>query len=118
MFYLVLLLAVVVFVFWFLNSNGEIKKTQAVSVSKNEKIPLLLHYVKTKVTKDNVFRFSLLIENNTAKFTIDDLKSDRHHNELIKEVKPEYIKTLKKAIKNTGFMELAPVSKGSGGQQS
>ena len=113
MFYLVLLLAVVVFVFWFLNSNGEIKKTQAVSVSKSVKIPLLLHYVKTKVTKDNVFRFSLLIENNSAKFTIDDLKSDRHHNELIKEVKPEYIKALKKAIKNTGFMELAPVSKGS-----
>ena len=113
MFYLVLLLGVVAFVFWFLNSNGEIKKTQTVAVTKNEKIPLLLHYVKTKVTKDNVFRFSLLIENNTAKFTIDDLKSDRHHNELIKEVKPEYIKALKTAIKNTGFMELAPISKGS-----
>ena len=113
MFYLILLLGVVVFVIWFLNSNGEIKKTHTVTVNKNTKIPLVLHYVKTKISKDNVFRFSLLIENNSAKFTIDDLKSDRHHNELIKDVKPQFMRALKKAIEATGFMDLTPVSKGS-----
>jgi hypothetical protein len=82
-------------------------------VSKNKKIPLVLHYVKTKITKDNIFRFSLLIENNSAKFTIDDVKSDRHRNETIKDIKPEFIKALKTAIEGTGFMDLSPVSKGS-----
>jgi len=113
MFYLVLLVGVAAFVFWFLNSNGEIKKTQIVHPGKNVKIPLVLYYVKTKVTKDNVFRFSLLIENNDAKFTIDDLKSDRHRNEVLKDIKPEYVRALKKAIENTGFMDLQPVSRGS-----
>ncbi len=113
MFYLVLLLGVVAFVIWFLNSNGEIKKDHAVAVSKNVKIPLVLYYVKTKITKGNVFRFSVLVENNSAKFTIDDLKSDRHRNETIKEIKPELLKALKKAVEGTGFMDLHPVSKGS-----
>ena len=113
MFYLILLVGVVAFVFWFLSSNKEIKKQNIVSVSINKKIPLVLYYVKTKITKDNVFRFSLLIENNIAKFTIDDLKSDRHHNETIKNIKPEFIKAMKLAIEDTGFMELSPVSRGS-----
>lgn len=113
MFYMVLLVGVIAFVFWFLNSNGEIKKTHAVTVNQNVKIPLVLSYVKTKITKNNIFRFSLLIENNSAKFTIDDLKSDRHRNETIKDIKPEFIKALKTAIEGTGFMDLSPVSKGS-----
>jgi pSer/pThr/pTyr-binding forkhead associated (FHA) protein len=112
-FYLVLLVGVVAFVFWFLNINKETKKQLVVSVAKNRKIPLVLNYVKTKITKDNIFRFSLLVENNTAKFTIDDLKSDRHHSETIKKIKPEFIKALKTAIEDTGFMELPPVSRGS-----
>jgi pSer/pThr/pTyr-binding forkhead associated (FHA) protein len=113
MFYLILMVGVVAFVFWFLNTNKDIKKELVVSVSKNKKIPLVLHYVKTKITKDNIFRFSLLIENNSAKFTIDDVKSDRHRNETIKDIKPEFIKALKTAIEGTGFMDLSPVSKGS-----
>jgi len=113
MFYLILLVGVAVFVFWFLSSNKDKEKTLVISVSKAKKIPLVLHYVKTKITKDNVFRFSLLIENNRAKFTIDDLKSDRHHNETIKDIKPEFIKALKTAIEDTGFMELQPISRGS-----
>ena len=113
MFYLLLLVGVVTFVFWFLNYNKDTKKKFVVSVSKSKKIPLVMRYVKTKVTDDNIFRFSLLIENNIAKFTIDDLKSDRHHNETIKKVKPEFIKALKSAIKDTGFMELQPISQGS-----
>ncbi|MCK4982356.1 MAG: FHA domain-containing protein [Victivallaceae bacterium] len=113
MFYLILLVGVVAFVFWFLSTNKEIKKQNIVPASRNKKIPLVLYYVKTKITKGNVFRFSLLIENNIAKFTIDDLKSDRHHNETIKNIKPEFIKAMKLAIEDTGFMELQPVSRGS-----
>jgi pSer/pThr/pTyr-binding forkhead associated (FHA) protein len=112
-FYLVLLVGVVIFVFLFLNSNKEIKKQSVTSVSKNKKIPLVLSYVKTKVTRDNIFRFSLLIENNKSKFTIDDLKSDRHRSEIFKDIKPEFIKALKTAIEGTGFMDLQPISKGS-----
>lgn len=113
MFYLILLVAVVAFVFWFLNSNKDAKRELVVSVSRNKKIPLVLQYVKTKITKDNIFRFSLLVENNIATFTIDDLKSDRHHNESIKKIKPEFLKALKAAIENTGFMDLQSVSRGS-----
>jgi pSer/pThr/pTyr-binding forkhead associated (FHA) protein len=112
-FYLVLLVGVVVFVFWFLNSSQNIKPANVHVVREVKKIPLLLYYVKTKITKDNIFRFSLLIEDNRAKFTIDDLKSSRHHVETIKEVKPEFMKTLKTAVENTGFMDLQPVSRGS-----
>ncbi len=113
LFYLILLMAVVVFVFWFLSYNKSTKKSHAVSVVKDIKIPLVLHYVKNKITKDNVFRFSLLVENNIAKFTIDDLKSDRHYSKTIKDIKPEFMKALKSAIEDTGFMELQPVSQGS-----
>lgn len=113
MFYLVLLVGVVAFVFWFLSSNKEIKKQTIIPAGRNEKIPMVLSYVKTKITKDNVFRFSLLVENNTAKFTIDDLKSDRHHIETITKIKPEFMKALKASIEDTGFMELQPVSRGS-----
>ena len=113
MFYLMLLLGVVVFVFLFLNSNKEKQKVNIVQGNKTQNIPLVLSYVKTKITKDNIFRFSLLIENNTATFTIDDVKADRHHNESIKKIKPELIKALKAEIEDTGFMELSPVSRGS-----
>jgi len=113
MFYMILLVGVVIFVFWFLSTNKEIKKQNIVPASRIKKIPLVLNYVKTKITKDNVFRFSLLVENNTAKFTIDDLKSDRHHSETIKKIKPEFMKALKASIEDTGFMELEPISRGS-----
>jgi len=113
LFYLMLLLVVVVFVIWFLNSNKEVKKQNIVSTARSQKIPLVLYYVKTKITKGNVFRFSLLVENNIAKFTIDDLISDRHHSKTIKDIKPEFMKALKNAIEDTGFMGLAPVSRGS-----
>lgn len=113
MFYLMLLLGVVVFVFLFLNSNKEFKKVNIVHGSRAQKIPLVLSYVKTEITKNNIFRFSLLIENNTATFTIDDVKADRHHSKIIKEIKPEFIKALKTAIKDSRFMELHPVSRGS-----
>jgi len=113
LFYLMLLLVVVVFVIWFLNSNKEVKKQNIASTARSKKIPLVLYYVKTKITKGNVFRFSLLVENNIAKFTIDDLISDRHHSKTIKDIKPEFMKALKSAIEDTGFMGLAPVSRGS-----
>ncbi|MDD5599027.1 MAG: FHA domain-containing protein [Victivallaceae bacterium] len=112
-FYLVLLFGVVVFVFWFLSYNQETGRTSVAAVKKVREIPLLLYYVKTKITQDNVFRFSLLVENNSAQFVIDDLKSNRHHSETIKEIKPEFMKTLKTAIESTGFMDLQPVSRGA-----
>lgn len=113
MFYLMLLLGVVVFVFLFLNSNKEIETANIVHGSRAQKIPLVLSYVKTEITKNNIFRFSLLIENNTATFIIDDAKADRHHNQIIKEIKPEFIKALKSAIEDSRFMKLPPVSRGS-----
>ena len=113
LFYFSLLLAVVVFVFWFLSSNPEPKKQITSSTLGEKKDVLLLYYVKSKITKDNVFRFSLLVENNVATFTIDDLKSDRHSREVIKNIKPEFMNMLISSIKSTGFMNLAPVSSGT-----
>ena len=113
LFYIMLLLGVVVFVLFFLKSNQEVKKTNVVSTTQTKKIPLVLYYVKNKISNDNVFRFSLLIENNIAEFTIDDLKSDRHHNETIKEIKPEFMNALQATIEGTGFMDLSQISAGS-----
>ncbi|MDD5697251.1 MAG: FHA domain-containing protein [Victivallaceae bacterium] len=113
LFYLVLLVGVAGFVFWFLSSRRDGKKTVGITVTAEKEIPLVLDYVKEVVAKDNVFRFSLLIENHTATFAIDDLKSDRHYNKVIEEVKPEFLKSLRTAVENTGFMTLPPVSFGS-----
>ncbi len=113
LFYLILLMTVVIFVFWFLNSNKNTKKVLVVSVAREKEVPLVLYYVKDKITNNNVFRFSLLVENNTARFTIDDLKSDRHYNKTIKNIRPECLRALKTAIEDTGFMDLLPVSRGS-----
>ena len=113
LFYLSLLLAVVAFVIWFLSSNPEPKKQVASNFLTKKKENLLLYYAKSKVTKDNIFRFSLLVENNVATFTIDDLKSDRHSREVIKDIKPEFMEMLVSSIKNSGFMNLQPVSAGT-----
>jgi pSer/pThr/pTyr-binding forkhead associated (FHA) protein len=112
-FYVTLLVAVVVFVFLFLNSNKQPKSINVSHSVQEKKIPLVLNYIKSKITNDNVFRFSLLVEDNVATFTIDDLKSDRHYNKIIKDIKPEFLKMLKNSIEGSGFMELDPVSSGS-----
>lgn len=113
LFYLSLLLAVVVFVFWFLSSNPEPRRQIVSGSQAGKKDALLLYYVKSKITKGNVFRFSLLVENEIATFTIDDLKSDRHSRKVIKNIKPEFMNMLINSIKSTGFMDLSSVSPGT-----
>lgn len=46
--------------------------------SQDEKKYLVLQYVKEEITKDNIFRFVMLLEGDQVTFTIDDIKSKRH----------------------------------------
>ena len=86
---------------------------QKMPVKKNVKAvvpralpPFLLDYCKRKCTRDNVFQFSLRIENNKAYFAIDDLKSRRKFSKTIKQVDKEFVKTLQDAIGESEFMKL------------
>ena len=45
--------------------------------------PLTLYFEKTDVRPDNVFRFSLLLENGRAVFQVDDIRSRRHPEALV-----------------------------------
>jgi hypothetical protein len=86
---------------------------QKIPVKKNVKTvapqappPFLLDYCKRKCTRDNVFQFSLRIENNKAYFAIDDLKSRRKFSRTIKQVNKDFLKTLQDAIGESEFMKL------------
>ncbi len=43
-----------------------------------QEIPLNLFYEKEVISRDNIFRFSMLLEKGNVIFTVDDLKSQRH----------------------------------------
>ncbi len=78
----------------------------AVSVSLSDRNPFYLNYEKQIVSRDNVFRFALKVEDNSAVFRLDDLKHRRHFVRKIGEVNQEYLKTLLSSIKETDFMKL------------
>ncbi len=78
-FYSVIFLVALAVVVWVVKLN-EPKKAQVAPEVKDAASQILaVEYDRQKVTKDNVFKFAMLLENNKVKFTLDDLKSERHY---------------------------------------
>ena len=64
--------------------------------------PLTLYFEKIDIQRDNVFRFSLFLEKDTAVFHVDDIRSRRHPEAL--EVKaPPGLQTLRSRIERSGI---------------
>lgn len=64
--------------------------------------PLTLYFEKVDIQRDNVFRFSLLLEKDGAVFHVDDIRSGRHPEALtVKE--PPGLSTLRSRIERSGI---------------
>lgn len=98
----------VIFVSLFLlfDTASDKNTAPAVPVSLSDRNPFYLNYEKQIVSKDNVFRFALKIEDNSAVFMLDDLKHRRHFVRKFGEINKDYMKTLLSSIKETDFMKL------------
>ena len=111
-FYTLVICAAVVFIAVFMHIQQKPVAAPPPTQQKNEDRQFLLVYDKQIVAKDNVFRFSLTIENGSAVFTLDDIKSKRHYQKAVKEVKASFLRDLEDKIRKTTFMELQPESPG------
>ena len=91
-------------------------KNAPLSTQKNATVtkdyPLYLTYIKENLTPGNVFRFKLVIENNEASFSVDDLRSQLRYGPIVKSISNTELIKLKQTIKDSQFMKLAPVSDG------
>ena len=75
--------------------------------------PFFLEYEKIIYTKDNVFRFSVQIENGSAMFKLNDLKYQRRFSKGIAQVDKDLLKSLVGEIKGTDFMKITSDPPGS-----
>ena len=79
------------------------ESSQAAAVKKPD---FVLSYQRTKTEPGNIFRFALTVENDTAYFTLDDLKYGRHFQKTIPSVPAQAMQDLRDAILATDFMKL------------
>lgn len=68
--------------------------------------PLLIEYEKKISSNDNIFRFYVRIENNSAVFKLDDLVHHRSFAKGIGSIEPEILRSLTTEVKNTDFMKI------------
>lgn len=94
-----------IFGYMLIMEQKDVQKKQTHVV--NVEIPFFLHYEKIVTSSDNVFRFEVKVEDDTAVFVVDDLKYGRHNVVKQGDLKKSQIENLKDAIRNTGFMELS-----------
>ena len=72
--------------------------------------PFSLFFERSVVSRDNVFRFSLLLENDRLAFTVDDVKSRRHVSRTEK-ISNEAVELLRDRVGASGIWnEIPPVS--------
>ena len=76
--------------------------------------PITLYFEKRSVQRDNVFRFSLQLENNQAVFCIDDIRSRRHPEPLVI-ANPPGLSVLRGRINSSGIWSVAANSGGADG---
>ncbi|MBQ9337623.1 MAG: FHA domain-containing protein [Lentisphaeria bacterium] len=93
-----------------ITSQDESRKQHPVTVSQN---PFFLEYEKKIVSKDNVFRFALCIENDSALFELNDLKYRRKFSKGVEKVDPDLLKSLLRTIRDTDFMKIKDDPPGS-----
>ena len=97
------LACVAVLTFFFLAAPKDDQRKTPVKVSQN---PFFLEYEKTIISRDNVFRFSVCIENGSAQFKLNDLKYQRRFSKGIGKVDEYLLKGLIREIKDTDFMKI------------
>ncbi len=109
---LVTVLACVAILVFFILSGAQKddRAKQPVNVSRN---PFFLEYEKQIISKDNVFRFSICIENGSAQFKLNDLKYQRRFSKGISAVDQDLLKGLIREIKETNFMKIKSDPPGS-----
>lgn len=71
--------------------------------------PLNLFYEKEIISRDNIFRFSMLLENESVTFTVDDLKSQRHVLRKFDAVGAG-VDILRNRLRSSGVWSVRPVS--------
>jgi len=105
------MVCVVLMVFFFL-SGGKTEPAEKRTV-QTVRNPFFLEYEKTIISKDNVFRFSVTIENDSARFQLNDLKYQRRFAKGIKNLDEDLLKELKREIQGTDFMKITSEAPGS-----
>ena len=68
--------------------------------------PFMLVYEKQRITKDNIFRFTLSVEDGATTFTLDDLQNNRHFLKSFGKANPVFLKNLEDSVKKSDFMKL------------
>ena len=102
--------ALLVFVMLWGSPKNNAQQSRPMQVVRN---PFFLEYEKIIYTRDNVFRFSVQIENDSAQFKLNDLKYQRKFSKGIAQVDKELLKTLVNEIKGTDFMKISSDPPGS-----
>lgn len=107
-FYVAVVGAAIIFVSIFIMMQQEPKKGASIQQpSRSESSqPFLLIYEKQRTTKDNIFRFTLKVEDGAAIFSLDDLKHNRHFYKSFGKANEAFLKDLEDAVKKTDFMKL------------
>lgn len=82
------------------------------NVNEVQDYPICITYIKENITKDNVFRFELVIENGLASFSVDDLKSQLRYGPIVKPVNDVELAKLKQTVKDSQFMNLKEIPDG------
>lgn len=105
--------AVICLSVFMLSQKMKDKKPPASTAAARVGLPLMVAYTKQITTPDNVFRFSMNIENGAVDFALDDIKSKRHFSKPVPEADSSLIDALEEKIKTTNFMTLQQESPAS-----
>jgi tetratricopeptide (TPR) repeat protein len=108
LFYVIVISAAIIFVSIFIMTQQERKKKkpQTISSERDNKSSFLMVYNKEIYSPSNIFYFSMRIENGSAYFSVDDLKSEIHFSKPIAEIPPAELQQLEDQVKKTSFMAL------------
>ena len=112
LFYVTLVCTVVVIAVFLIKVLEDKKKTVPSPAATVKDYPIYLTYIKENISPNNVFRFQLIIENNQASFSVDDLKSQLRYGPIVKDISDTELTKLKQTIKDSQFMKLKPVPEG------
>lgn len=108
LFYTVVIGLAVICISLFVLYHQEAEKKTDVPAAKKGADHFLLVYEKQSCTPDNIFYFSLTVENGSAVLSLDDLKHSRHFRKTIASVDENALSDLQSAVRSTDFMKLEP----------
>lgn len=111
LFYVTVIGLAVIFIstyFMFEKINAEKAAMSAAKKDKTvkKKSNFTMFYRKQTIKNNNIFYFCLAIENNSLKFTVDDIKSNIHYIKTVKEPNERNLNDLEQLVRGTSFMAL------------